>query len=185
MIQVMLMSLILTGFALGAELVDAAGAVIGYVSVFDKGSGLVLKLTAEHLPVGWHAMHIHAHGDCSDYEQAFIASGSHFNPHNAAHGAYDKHGYHAGDLANIFVGESGSVQIEQIVPGMTASEYRGFFQDQGPALIIHQNPDDYLTQPTGDAGGRIACAVLPAANKLDSPLKQSGQVEKKTLHEEG
>ncbi len=184
MIQVMVMGLFLTGFALGAELVDVGGAVIGYASVFDKGSGLVLKLAAEHLPVGWHAIHIHAHGDCSDYTQGFSASGSHFNPHNTAHGVYDKQGYHAGDLANIFVGESGSVQIEQIVPGMRASDYRRFFQDRGPALILHQNPDDYLSQPVGDAGGRIACAVLPAANKLDPQSTQSAQQEKKALQEE-
>lgn len=182
MIHVVVMSLLLTGVALGAQLVDAKGAVIGYASVFDKGSGLVLKLTAEHLPVGWHAVHIHAHGDCSDYAQGFIASGSHFNPHNTAYGAHDKQRYHAGDLANVFVGESGSVQIEQIVPGMTAAEYRGFFQEQGPALIIHQDPDDYLTQPTGDVGERIACAVLPVANQLDPQPKQPDQQEKKALH---
>ena len=182
MIQTVVMILMAAGFALGAELVDSSGAVVGYATVFDKGSGLVLKLTAEHLPVGWHAMHIHTNGDCSDYTQGFLSSGPHFNPHNTAHGVYDKQGYHAGDLANIFVGESGSVQIEQIVPGMTASDYRRFFQDRGAALILHQNPDDYLSQPAGDAGGRIACAVLPAANKLDP---QSTQKEKKALQEEG
>ena len=160
--------------AVGADLVDRAGQVIGYATVIDKGSGLILKLTGQGLPVGWHAMHIHTTGDCSDFTQGFVLSGSHLNPHNKSHGVYDEGGYHAGDLANIYVGYSGEVHIEQIIPGLSVADYRQYFVKGGPALIIHQDPDDYSSQPTGDAGARIACAVLPAAKQVE--VKQHSHV---------
>ena len=118
-----------------ADIVNAKGEIIGYVSLNQKGSGLLLKLTLQGLPTGWHAIH--------------------------NHGIYDENGYHAGDLANIYVDKSGSAHIEQIIPRMTPEAYMSYFPDHGPALIIHAGPDDYTSQPAGDAGVRIACSVLP------------------------
>ena len=144
-----------------ADIVNSKGEIIGYVSLNQKGSGLLLKLTLQGLATGWHAIHIHEKGYCDDFEDGFIQSGGHFNPNKYNHGVFDESGYHAGDLANIYVDKSGSAHVEQIIPRMTPDSYINYFPDHGPALIIHAGPDDYTSQPAGDAGVRVACSVLP------------------------
>lgn len=152
--------------ATGGDIISREGEVIGYATVSQKGSGLLLKLTLQGLKSGWHGMHIHAVGTCEDYADGFIKSGSHFNPEKKTHGVFDNHGYHAGDLANIYVDKSGAAHIEQIIPNMSSVYYREHFSSVAAALIIHSGPDDYTTQPTGDSGARVACAVLsPSAGK--------------------
>ena len=149
-------------------LLNQDGKVVGYATISQKGSGLLLQLTVNDLSPGWHALHIHEVGACDDYANGFKKSGSHLNPHNKAHGVFDHAGYHAGDLANVYVDLSGEAQIEQIVPGLTPQDYRSLFVEQGPALIMHAKPDDYSTQPVGTGGDRIACAVLPSAKMTAS-----------------
>ena len=106
-----------------------------------------------------HRFHIHETGLCApDFDEA----GGHFNPHGRAHGFLSPDGAHAGDLLNIRVPASGSVEVERmgtevtLEPGDPAS----LFDEDASALVIHAGPDDYLSQPSGGSGDPIACGVI-------------------------
>ncbi|MCC7483715.1 MAG: superoxide dismutase family protein [Burkholderiales bacterium] len=104
-----------------------------------------------------HGLHIHEGADCSG--DAMGAKG-HFNPHGKPHGRPDGPDRHAGDLPALKANKAGRANVQIDVGGITL--------DSGPAsiigrgLIVHADPDDYRTQPTGNAGGRIACGVIQA-----------------------
>ena len=92
----------------------------------------------------------------------FESAGGHFNPTGAAHGILSDKGAHLGDLPNIHVPPSG-VNVELFVPGVSLQSRPGLhalLDDDGAALVIHAKPDDYRTDPSGDAGDRLACGVI-------------------------
>lgn len=118
-----------------------------------------LKMTAEvsGVPAGMHGFHIHENGSCAD---AGKAAGSHFNPDKAPHGLLSKDGFtgaHAGDLGNIEIAADGTGKLEAMLPGLSLSE--GPHDVTGKSVILHEKEDDF-GQPTGNAGGRIACGVI-------------------------
>ncbi|WP_240377449.1 superoxide dismutase family protein [Bacillus piscicola] len=102
-------------------------------------------------PVGPHGFHIHENGDCSvgDPASPFQAAGGHWNPTN------QPHGNHAGDFPVLFSND-GYARMSFFTNTFNAADVIG------KAVIIHQNPDDYRTQPAGDAGKRIGCGVIQA-----------------------
>ena len=105
-----------------------------------------------------HGFHIHDKGDCSSGDG--MSTGGHFNPLGKPHGHHDGMERHAGDLPALksdgYGNASMSVMMDVITvaPGPTSVVGRG--------MIVHRDPDDYKTQPTGNAGPRIACAVIQA-----------------------
>ena len=106
---------------------------------------------------GLKGFHIHEKGDCSD--PAAMSTGGHFNPQASKHGAPANATRHAGDLGNLVFDDSGVARIDLTVGGISVS------RDQpngiiGRAVIIHMGEDDLKTDPTGNAGGRVACAVI-------------------------
>ena len=119
------------------------------VIVFAQG----LKPGAEH------GFHIHEAGDCSSGDG--MSAKGHFNPHGKPHGNPASAERHAGDLPALKAGKDGRAKID--VDGRTRSPSRqGPGNIVGRGLIIHADPDDYKTQPTGNAGARIACGVIKA-----------------------
>ncbi|HEX5080317.1 MAG TPA: superoxide dismutase family protein [Geminicoccaceae bacterium] len=141
-----------------AELIGADGATIGTVTLTEMARGVHVAATASGLPPGVHAFHIHAVGIC---EPPFTSSGGHFNPTEEQHGWNNPHGHHAGDLPNVHVGDDGLLAIEYFTDAVTLGEGNtSLFDADGSALVIHQGVDDYRTDPTGNAGDRIACAVI-------------------------
>jgi Cu-Zn family superoxide dismutase len=130
----------------------------GTVEFSERTDGSVL-VTAElrNVPAGVHGFHIHEKGDCGDNGNA---AGGHFNPSATAHGAPGTGAHHAGDFGNITADAQGIAR--------TSFTTRSITLDAGPnsaighAVILHANPDDLQTQPTGNAGGRIACGVVQA-----------------------
>ena len=110
------------------------------------------------LTAGKHGFHIHEFGDCSDPKAA--NAGGHFNPTNHQHGAPDATDRHAGDLGNIEADASGKAHLDVIDKVMKLS---GADSIVGHAVIVHEKADDLKTQPTGDAGGRVACGVIGVA----------------------
>jgi len=132
--------------------------VEGTVSFTKEGNQVKVSAHIEGLKPGNHGFHIHEWGDCSSKDGS--AAGGHFNPSALTHGARTDAKRHAGDLGNIEVGDSGMAHIE-----FTDSvlKLEGPNSITGRGVIVHANPDDYKTQPTGNAGGRLACGVIGVA----------------------
>ena len=142
------------------EIIDRQGARIGTATFEQLPGGVLISIDAAGLPPGERAFHVHEKGFC-DEATGFASAGAHFNPGAAAHGLKDAHGPHAGDMPNLFVAADGGLRAEVFNPNVQLSEGANSLADaDGSALIIHAGADDHLTQPTGNAGERIACAVI-------------------------
>lgn len=159
------------------SLVNPSGEIIGEVRGGDSDEGATLMVSARGLPPGEHAMHIHDIGICEP--PGFESAGPHWNPTQRDHGALNPQGAHLGDLQNVTVGEDGRLQVRVVVPGTyLRTEGRDvrpgahqILDASGAALVIHADADDYRTGPSGNAGERIACAVLgsPEPGAIVSP----------------
>jgi len=139
-----------------AVLKDANGKEVGKVTIIAVPTGVLLDADLTAVPPGDHAFHIHAIGKCEPPD--FKSAGGHFNPEEDKHGLMNEAGPHAGDLPNIHVPENGKLHIEVLDQRVSLSD--GLLDDDGSAIVIHQRPDDYKTDPAGNAGPRIACGVI-------------------------
>jgi superoxide dismutase, Cu-Zn family len=144
-----------------APVVDNKGASIGSIQLRGSGAGVVVRvvLKAGALPPGWHGAHMHAVGDCSDTEK-FLNSKAHVNHDNRKHGLLNAEGPDNGDLPNLYAAADGSVNAELFTPFARLTGANGLKDADGSALVIHAAEDDHATQPIGNAGARLACAVI-------------------------
>jgi Cu-Zn family superoxide dismutase len=109
-------------------------------------------------PRAIHAFHIHEFGNCTAADAS--SAGGHFNPGGMPHGSRASGGdHHAGDIPNQVAGADGVAQVDQRLEGLQIGG-GGEFDILGRGVIVHADADDYTTQPTGNAGGRIACGVI-------------------------
>ena len=107
-------------------------------------------------PNGEHGFHVHEKGDCSSGDG--MSTGGHFNPSGQAHGQHGNHTHHAGDLPSLRADAAGVARVS--FDTTTISVGSGAADVVGRGLIVHRDPDDYKTQPTGNSGPRVACAVI-------------------------
>ena len=128
----------------------------GTIKLATMGGGVHFTGTITGLTPGKHGFHIHEKGDCSAPDAT--SAGGHFNPDNKAHGAPDAAEHHAGDLGNIEADSKGTAKVNIHMDGITLGS--GANSIMGKAIIVHANADDLKTQPTGNAGGRVACGVI-------------------------
>lgn len=142
-----------------ALLKNAEGADVGRVDFMQVSDGVLMKIALKGLPPGDHAFHVHTAAKC---EPPFMSAGGHFNPDNKKHGMMAADGHHAGDMPNLVVPASGELKLEVVNTAITLEKGKpnSVFKPDGTALIIHAVPDDYKTDPTGNAGGRIACGII-------------------------
>lgn len=132
------------------------GANRGTARLSAGPSGVLMRLELSGLTPGWHAIHFHAKGDCGD--AAFQNAGGHINHAQAKpHGLLNPQGPDMGDLPNVYAGADGMVRAEVFSALVTMA---GLMDQDGSAVVVHANPDDYVTQPIGGAGARVACAVI-------------------------
>ena len=119
-----------------------------------------MNIKAGGLPPGYHGLHFHRVGDCSDQE-AFKSAQGHVDPQSKPHGFLNPDGPHEGNLPNLIVAADGTVEVElySVMVSLTDGE-ANLLDEDGSALIIHINPDDHVTQPIGGAGARIGCGVI-------------------------
>ncbi|MBV8515876.1 MAG: superoxide dismutase family protein [Acidobacteria bacterium] len=119
------------------------------------GGGVQMKIDLMGVPPGTHGFHIHEKGDCGDNGNA---AGGHFNPTAMQHGAPDMMPHHAGDFGNVTAEANGEVHTTVTTQSITLSA--GEASAIGHAFILHGGTDDLKSQPSGNAGPRIACGVV-------------------------
>lgn len=145
-----------------SDLKNAKGNVIGTVTVTGTPHGVLLRVQAKDLTPGWHGVHFHEKGDCSD--AAFKSAGGHVHTKTPViHGLLNPDANDSGDLPNLFVTADGSVEVElysTFVRLHGSDHYPALLDADGSAVVIHADPDDYKSQPIGGAGARVACAVI-------------------------
>jgi len=124
------------------------------------GDKLMITVSVKGAPEGQHAVHIHDKGDCSAPDAS--SAGGHFNPGGHQHGSPDAAEHHAGDLGNMMVGADGTgslmIHSGDLTVGGSANGVVGH------AIVVHEKSDDFVTQPTGNAGGRIGCGVISSGS---------------------
>lgn len=128
-----------------------------------KGRTLSIKLNLKNLPFGQHAVHIHEHPACDAPD--FKGAGGHFNPAGKQHGTMNPAGHHNGDLPqNVSIGEehTGQASFKVNDLSMTSGDVNNILANGGTAIVVHEKADDMKTDPTGNAGNRIACGVISA-----------------------
>ncbi|MBX3445824.1 MAG: superoxide dismutase family protein [Parvibaculaceae bacterium] len=138
----------------------------GTADLTEGPGGVLLRIEVEGLEPGWHGIHFHAVGDCSD--EGFKKSGAHTH-HEAEkppHGLLNPEGPDDGDLPNIYADENGVAKAELYSPFVTLTGAEGranLLDEDGAAIVIHEGQDDHMSQPIGGAGDRVACAVIEKA----------------------
>lgn len=136
-------------------LVSSSGASVGAVQAEARPGGTYIRIAVQNLTMGDHGLHLHSVGRCDP--PGFQSAGAHWNPAGRQHGHMNPAGPHAGDLPNLTVSANGHGAINFLATGGTLNDA------DGTSLVIHAKPDDYQTDPSGNSGDRIACAVIAGA----------------------
>lgn len=153
-----------------AGFVAPDGSDNGYVVLTNApGAGVLMRVDLKGLTQGWHGIHLHNIGDCSDGRDGFKASGGHVDPESRDHGLLNPNGPERADIPNIYAGADGRATAEIFNPtiALYASEEAAaaagphpLMDENGFAIVVHANADDHETQPIGGAGPRVACAAI-------------------------
>lgn len=137
------------------------GKNVGEAIVTETPAGLHVAITGKGMPAGTHGIHLHTVGKCE--APAFESAGPHWNPTSKQHGVQNPQGQHSGDLPNFVVADSGTGILDFDIEGARLTEGANALIDaDGAAIVLHADPDDLKTDPSGNSGGRIACGVLTA-----------------------
>ena len=131
------------------------GTARGTITVLEQGGQATLTVTAAGLPAGTHGVHLHEKGLCQGPK--FTSAGGHWNPTARKHGRDNPAGAHLGDLPNLEIAASGQGTATFSIVSTAAMA-----DADGTALVVHAKADDYRTDPSGNSGDRIACAVIAA-----------------------
>jgi Cu-Zn family superoxide dismutase len=141
----------------------STGEDAGTATFQQEKSKLSIKLNLKNLPVGEHAVHIHAKALCDAPD--FKTAGGHFNPESKQHGTLNPMGHHAGDLPqNVMIGEGhvGQASFKVDYLSLDPASPNSIVANGGTSIMVHEKADDMKTDPTGNAGNRIACGVITA-----------------------
>ena len=149
-------------YAAGAKAVAtlesrSGSTVTGKATFSQHGGKVTMKVVVKGLTPGQHAIHLHDKGDCSAPDAA--SAGGHWNPTSENHGRWGHAPFHQGDIGNLVANAKGTAQLSLVSELWSIGD--GKPSDVvGHAVIVHAKEDDFTTQPTGNAGGRVACGVI-------------------------
>ena len=146
------------GARASAILRTATGADVGTATASEVAGGLRFTVDVKNMPAGTHGAHVHTTGRCDAPD--FATAGPHWNPTSMKHGSMNPQGPHEGDLPNLIIGTDGRGTVGVTIPGATMA---GLLDADGAAFVVHAGPDDLMTDPAGNSGGRIACGVFQPA----------------------
>lgn len=140
-------------------LLSASGSSVnGALQLIAAGGGVMLEGEVRGLePGSTHGFHFHENGDCSAADAS--SAGDHLNPGNSAHGGPNSEQKHLGDIPNIMADDRGIAHVRTLVSDASIRD-GGTHDLVGRALVVHEKHDDYVSQPAGDSGDRIACGVV-------------------------
>jgi Cu-Zn family superoxide dismutase len=142
-----------------APIIDTKGAEVGMLTLTQDGDSVRLAVRVRGLSGGLHGIHFHENSRCDTPD--FASAGGHFNPEGRHHGLENPQGPHAGDLPNLRV--TGGMADTTLTTGLVtlAGGPNSLVEPDGRSLIIHADQDDQKTDPAGNSGARVACAVIP------------------------
>lgn len=142
-----------------SEFHDKTGAVVGKLKVEQKGSGVVFNVELTGMKPGAHGIHIHSVGKCEGPD--FKSSGTHLSLQGQQHGMENPKGPHLGDMPNIHVKHDGNGKLKFFSKLVTLHDGENSLRKSGgTSIIVHEKSDDQKTDPSGNSGDRIACAVI-------------------------
>lgn len=141
-----------------AKLVRANGSAAGVATLSQRRDGLWLSIAADAPGTGTYGMHVHMVGKCEG--PAFDSAGPHWNPAMKQHGRDNPMGAHAGDMPNVTANADGKLVVETRINGAMLSDAGGVLDSDGASVVIHEKPDDYKTDPSGNSGKRLICGFF-------------------------
>lgn len=141
-----------------ATLQNRSGSTVGMAMLYEQGNEVTVTVSLDGLSAGTHAVHLHTTGDCSATD--FTSAGGHLNPMNNEHGTLNPQGAHLGDLPNAQVSSAGVGTVTTTLRGNSLTVLEQIFDGDGTAVVVHEGADDYMTDPAGAAGSRVACGVI-------------------------
>lgn len=149
------------GAAATAKLIGSDGAELGRANFRTAAHGVLIEIAAKGLPPGPHAVLIHSSAECNP-ATGFASAGPvfSFDP-DRMHGYFAKGGPRAGDLPVQFAAADGSLHTTLYTTALSLGDgAKSIFDRDGASLIIHAQSDDYVSQPDGQAGARLACGTI-------------------------
>ena len=145
--------------------IGADGGPRGRATLTPAASGVLIRMELTGVAPGWHGVHLHAKGVCDAPE--FKGAGAHINMSGMKHGLANPMGAEDGDLPNIYAGADGRVTAEVFSTRVNLTGAAGgrapLMDADGSAIVLHAQADNQTSQPIGESGGRIACAVIAPA----------------------
>ena len=141
-----------------ATMMFANGMPAGTVQLLSNGQTLSIAAAVTGMEPGAHGFHLHTAGRCDAPD--FSSAGGHLNPNDNSHGSLSPGGQHLGDMPNLTVGSNGSGSIQYRIDRPAPAALDAIFDADGTAVVVHSGADDYRTDPSGNAGSRVACGVL-------------------------
>ena len=147
------------GAKASSDLKTHDGKDAGSIKMVETTAGVLLRIKLKSLTPGVHGLQIHDKGKC---EGDFTSAGAIYNPLGAKHGYLNDEGPMVGDLPNLFVGATGEIEVEVLSPFVTLNKEaeETIFDADGTSFVVFEKTDDYVSDPEGNAGARIACGVI-------------------------
>jgi Cu-Zn family superoxide dismutase len=144
-----------------ATLTMGNGLPVGSAQIITAGNQVTLAVGLTGISPGTHGIHLHTVGACNAPD--FTTAGGHLNPLGRHHGSMSPDGKHEGDLPNVVIQPGGSGALTADLSGTPDQVRAWLFDGDGSAIVVHADPDDYKTDPSGNSGARIACGVIKPA----------------------